>query len=228
MKFRDSNKTTLKETGPRDRWLLPYADLVTILLALFVVLYAAADHERAEAVASTLKGVPNGGSSVLPFEEKKKSHQISKDILSDPVLSKHAIVKETSSGVTVSLEESALFAAGDSALSFNARETLRVLAGKLADSKGSIRVEGHTDSIPISNQRFRSNWELSTGRAASVLLHLTNNGVEPSRLSASGYGGFRPVADNATAEGRRKNRRVDIVIVLERTKDRDENTHVIF
>lgn len=219
MKFRDSNKSTLKETGPRDRWLIPYADLVTILLALFVVLYAAADHKRAEVIASTLKGVPNGGSGLLPGGEEKKSLQITKDILSDPVLSKLTVVSETSSGVTFSLEESALFAAGDSALSLDAKETLKALAAKLAVSKGRIRVEGHTDSVPISNQRFRSNWELSTGRAASVLLLLTSNGVEPSRLSASGYGGFRPVADNGTPEGRRKNRRVDIVIELEHLQE---------
>jgi chemotaxis protein MotB len=76
-----------------------------------------------------------------------------------------------------------------------------------------VRVEGHTDDRPIKNSRWRSNWELSTGRAVAVLVLLHEQGVDPTRLAAAGYGEFHPIGKNDSEEGRAKNRRVDIVII---------------
>ena len=216
MKFRETRKQGSNENGLRNRWMIPYADLVTILLALFVVLYAASDQQRAADIASTFKGIPNGGIGILPDGDRERRHELSKDILNDPILSLESTLRETSRDVTITLPDTALFAAAEAEVAPEARRTIKRLAEKLASSKGLIRVEGHTDSTPISNQRFRSNWELSTARASSVLILLIENGVSPVRLSASGYGGFRPVGDNSTAEGRRSNRRVDIVVELKR------------
>lgn len=196
----------------RDRWIIPYADLVTILLALFIVLFAAADEQRAKVIASALKGIPDGGNGVLPGRKTPETKNENLSILNNPLIAKKAQFRSSRKSITVSLPDTALFAPGESEVTDEAKETLRILSEELSKMNGGIRVEGHTDSTPISNQRFKSNWELSTTRASSVLSILINFGVKPHRLSASGYGGFRPIADNKTREGRSRNRRVDLVI----------------
>ena len=203
------------ENHHNDRWLLSYADLVTLLLALFIVLYAASDHERAQQIAKSFSGGNLGGEGVLPehdalvgpddrFEEKLKSN---------PVLSGKTKMSQTERGFVVSLSEAGFFAPGDAAVKNEVAEVLKAISDSVTDAKLKIRVEGHSDSTPISNSRYPSNWELSAARASSVLIKLTETGIAPERLSASGYGGFQPVADNSTPEGRAQNRRVDVVIL---------------
>jgi chemotaxis protein MotB len=91
---------------------------------------------------------------------------------------------------------------------------LHALGPELAKRSVDVRIEGHTDDRPIHTARFRSNWDLSTARATAVLAKLAAESIEPSRLSAAGYGEFRPVASNATEEGRKQNRRVDLVVAF--------------
>ena len=88
----------------------------------------------------------------------------------------------------------------------------------LSSYSNGIRVEGHTDNVPINSAAFPSNWELSTARATNVLQHMMKQDFEPSQLSAAGYGEYRPVADNDTAEGKMKNRRVDIVLLSDQSE----------
>lgn len=223
----------------RDRWLLSYADLVTLLFALFVVLYAAADHERARTVAHSIAAefgvaafpssatvssnnaapleLMSNGRGILPGSDhllraRAKLDQAFKD---NSALAANARVTTTERGVVVSLAEAGFFAPGEAEVRPDALALLDALADPLYESDTMLRVEGHTDSMPISTARYPSNWELSAARASNVLAHLTQReqrAIAPARLSVAGYAGERPVADNATAEGRALNRRVDLVI----------------
>lgn len=199
----------------RDRWLLSYADLVTLLLALFIVMYAASDHERAKAIADSFSAANSGGDGILPENNslEVKTDKFEEKITSNPVLISKTKMQQTERGFIVSLSEAGFFAPGDAVISREVEEVINSISENIKDSKVNIRVEGHTDSTPISNSRYPSNWELSTARASSVLLRLTEKGIAPERLSAAGYGGFQPVADNSTVEGRAQNRRVDVVIL---------------
>lgn len=204
-------KSIETESRHNDRWLLSYADLVTLLLALFIVLYAASDRDRAQKIAESFASQNTNGDGVLPGNDSDKTTETK--ILENPVLMQKTKMRQTSRGLIISLSEAGFFPAGDATVSADAETVIKTLAETLKDTQTPIRVEGHTDSTPISSPRYPSNWELSTARASSVLARLLENGIVPERLSAAGYGGFQPVADNATIEGRAQNRRVDIVVL---------------
>lgn len=206
------------EGASRDRWLISYADLITLLLALFIVMYAASDRERAKIIAESFSA-ENGsespsGTGVLPGSESVKDEEkLQKVFLGNPVLSEKAKIKQTERGLVISISEAGFFAPGEAVIQSETEAIISTLADSLKESNTPIRVEGHTDATPISNAKYSSNWELSTARASAVLQKLVEFGITPERLSAAGYGGFQPIADNATAEGRTQNRRVDIVIL---------------
>lgn len=116
--------------------------------------------------------------------------------------------------MVIQLPQDILFASGSATVGQDGRQTLAEVAGVLADLPDrAFQVEGHTDNVPISTERFPSNWELSTARALSVVRLLVQGGVDPKNLSGAGYGEFQPVASNDDAEGRRKNRRIEIVML---------------
>lgn len=203
------------ESHSRDRWLISYADLVTLLLALFIVLYAASDAERAQRIASSFAAENGGGNGVLPGSAVPPNDRdkFQKTLSEDPVLLEKTKIHMTRNGLVISLAEAGVFAPGDATLGPEAVVIIRALSDRLKENNFPVRVEGHTDSVPISNAKYSSNWELSTARAANVLQKLVEFEIGPDRLSAAGYGGFQPVADNASPEGRAQNRRVDIVII---------------
>lgn len=223
---RGTNEET-SEGGLRDRWLVSYADLVTLLFALFVVLYAAADKDRARAIANaiteqTSKSAPKselpGGRGVLPGTTgvMQARAAVERVLESSAALRSRARVNVTPGGFVVSLAEAGFFAPGDTTVRKDAEVLLDALAEALrepAKHATRLRVEGHTDSTPIATARYPSNWELSSARAAAVLSRLLARGIPPARLSLAGYAGERPIADNATAEGRALNRRVDLVVL---------------
>ncbi|MGH9902381.1 MAG: OmpA/MotB family protein [Pyrinomonadaceae bacterium] len=214
----------------RDRWLVPYADLVTLLFALFVLLYAGADRDRARAVAAAMaaqfgeikRATPQspGGRGVLPEHDSLDGarREVARVFASNKTLSARARVSETERGIVISLAEAGFFAPAEAGVRADALALIDELAGALQREPGApVRVEGHTDSSPIATAVYPSNWELSAARASAVLARLAARGVNPSRLSVAGYGGERPIADNATPEGRALNRRVDVVVL--RAKD---------
>ena len=121
-------------------------------------------------------------------------------------------VTEGAFGITVEINASVLFAPGEAQLGPDAVRALKAVAQVVTDAEFPVTVEGHTDVTPIASAMFPSNWELSAVRASSVVRLFVENGVRPSRLTAAGYGDQRPVADNATAEGRARNRRVAILV----------------
>lgn len=203
------------EGHSRDRWLISYADLVTLLLALFIVMYAASDKERAKQIAESFAVQSLGGQGILPgsTSEADNRARFDHELLANPLLLQKTKMRQTSVGLTVSLSEAGFFAPGDAVINADAAEVINTIAASLQNNTAMIRIEGHTDSTPISNARYPSNWELSTARSSSVLARLIERGVAPDRLSAAGYAGFQPIADNSLPEGRSQNRRVDIVIL---------------
>lgn len=213
-------------SGQRDRWLVSFADLMTLLFALFVLLYASADKERARAVAEVLAGQINsgpthnndnmsGGNGVLPGSATvlETRAAIERVLLMNEALRARARVTNTEHGFVISLAEAGFFASGEAAVRTDAQHWLSALAAPLKAPGTTIRVEGHTDATPIATARYPSNWELSAARATAVLGQLTAQGIAPARLSVAGYASEKPLADNNTLEGRALNRRVDLVVL---------------
>jgi chemotaxis protein MotB len=209
-----------------NRWMVPYADLLTLLLGLFLVLVTAAKSEplkqppapkpvaSATAAQGPLKSAQNPqkkkmtGSDLLSAQLKQRLHMQGVEI------------RQQERGVVISLKENILFAPGSADLSPAARNTLKQLVGQLKKTLGAqprlIRVEGHSDNTPITTSRYPSNWELSTARATNIVRYLIEGKhYRPEQLSATGYGEFKPVAQNSSIEGKQKNRRVDIVVLNE-------------
>jgi chemotaxis protein MotB len=123
-------------------------------------------------------------------------------------------VRSSADGVTISLADDLLFASGNATLRPGSQDVLQRLAVLLGSLPNEVRVEGHTDNVPVNGGDFATNWELSTTRATTVLRYLTEEaGLDASRMSVAGYAETHPVGDNATPEGRALNRRADIVIV---------------
>jgi chemotaxis protein MotB len=209
------NTAVENEARHRDRWLISYADLVTLLLALFIVMYAASDKERARQIAESFNSQNTGGRGILPGgdSDKEERAKYEQQLMGNPILSPRLKIRQGSSGLIVSLSEAGFFASGEASINPESETIISTLADSLRAGAAQIRVEGHTDSTPISTGKFPSNWELSTARASTVLARFIERGIPPERLSAAGYAGFQPIADNATPEGRAQNRRVDVVII---------------
>jgi chemotaxis protein MotB len=136
--------------------------------------------------------------------------------LGGPNLQRDVTLRHDLRGVAVSLSEAGFFDSGQALLRVDSSAALHEVALALRDAGGPVAVEGHTDDRPIRNSAFASNWELSAARATTVVRYLVEQmAYDPLKLSATGFAEFRPVADNATPEGRAMNRRVDLVIVTE-------------
>ncbi|MCE1226130.1 MAG: OmpA family protein [Geobacteraceae bacterium] len=249
-----------------ERWLVSYADFITLLFAVFVTMYAMSqtDKKKVEEVAASLresfgystqaaagqKGVLQSQDikpipaikpemAVIPMINKmppagprqggmekgrgkgKAEEKEFKEIQSaiEAYLIKHGAQNKVTIGITrrglvVSLKEAGFFDSGSAVIKPAGYQLLNTILEAMTEYSNPLRVEGHTDNIPISTPVFPSNWELSVSRATNVLRYLQKNyDVEPGKLSATGYGEFRPTTENTTAEGRAKNRRVDIVLL---------------
>jgi chemotaxis protein MotB len=231
-----------QDSENHERWLISYADFITLLFAFFVVMYAVSVVNIGKyTVLSEALGDAFGGRgaasrtntqvevAALPLSniiahrraEAAKRDRERLDLLArklDSVLaplvkSGKVRVTRTARGVTLEINASVLFMEGDAGLTGNARETLQAVARLLKDDPHAIEVEGHTDTTPINNPLFPSNWELSAVRASSVVRLFEENGVLAKRLAALGRGANQPVASNDDAEGRARNRRVAITIL---------------
>ena len=224
-----------------ERWLISYADFITLLFAFFVVMYAISIvNEGKYAVLSEALGDAFGGRSIAPQahtsvepvlplshivnrkrleaarRERERMEILAKDLtatLMPLVKSGQVRVTQNARGIGIELNASVLFAQGEATLQQEAREVLGAVAGLLKDAPQRIEVEGHTDNLPITNERFASNWELSAVRAASVVRLFIESGVQDVRLSAIGHGATRPVAPNDTPANQARNRRVAVMIL---------------
>jgi len=214
-----------------ERWLLTYADLITLLLAFFIVMYSMSriDAKRFGKMAEALNGVLKGGTTVfenLTEDEVLKGHGLLKlgdlNMIQKQIEEKFDAMQRqedvqteiTERGLVVHIMESALFREGSASLEPKAIDVLNIIYDKIAPLPNHVRIEGHTDDRSINTPLFPSNWELSTARATQVVRYFIDNyGLPPDKISALGYGEFRPVRPNNSIENRAKNRRVDIVIL---------------
>ena len=209
----------------QDRWLVSYADLMTLLFALFVVLFATSRHS-AEALGKLSGAIHSGfagrstvadSSPVPAVEEKNGADALEgqlRAVLGDAIAKQAVGLKLTPDGLVLSFEELGFFHSGEAGLLPGQAATIEKAGTVLQQHGATLRVEGHSDDQPIHNAVFASNWELSAARAMTVLLLLVNEThYDPTRISVAGYGPYRPVADNGTVEGRQKNRRVDLVVI---------------
>jgi len=215
-----------------ERWLLTYADLITLLLVLFIVLYsmASVDQKKFEGMANSLAaifggmgraGVLEGGRSVMPgrmpFKERlnmQNTEEKVRHLIASMGLQGKVTTTYEERGLVISIKDSVLFVSGSGELTDGAREVVGRVGQILSTMDNAIRVEGHTDNDYLHNAIFFSNWELSTTRATNVLQFIIAHcGIEPHRLSAAGYGEYKPKYPNDSEENKAKNRRVDIVLL---------------
>ncbi len=234
-----------EEHENHERWLVSYADFITLLFAFFVVMYALSSINEgkyrilSESISSAFRNVPGSAATTLvqvspdapttipirkpqvanikPDINREKNRELlrskAKEIqtaLAPLVQQGQVRITEGALGITVEINASALFESGEARLQVPAVRALTAVGQILATTDFPITVEGHTDNAPINTPLYPSNWELSGARAASVVRLFIDNGVDPRSLTATGYAEQRPVADNASPEGRQRNRRVAI------------------
>lgn len=266
--MRQRNRRSRRADGheTRDRWMITYADLITLLLIFFVVMYAMSslDTDKYKIVTGALSktfktGSPvlEGGSGLLDSEQEQEESsggaesgdtdagsenaENSQDVqpserelafreqeaklaslmgvitsyVEDNNLGDQIFVADKPQGIAITLSDRFLFDVGRADLKPPALPALRQLSGLFRGIGASISIEGHTDNTPVSaGSRYNDNWELSGARALSVLrFFLDNEGLNPATFQYAGYADTRPAYDNATAEGRQKNRRVELIVL---------------
>ena len=265
-----ARKKSHEEHANHEAWAIPYGDLVTLMFAFFVVMYAVSSVNEgkyrvlADALAEAFGGPPKsmkplqvgrpqlgsapsdsaralpgsgqprvppvlGGRIRAPLaqrtagdaareRERAKLETIADSVqkaMGDLIDRKLIVVRRTEMWVEIEIRADILFDSGSAKMAAAAVPVLAELADILAPYPNRLRIEGHTDNVPIATWQFPSNWELSAARAASVLHIMTSQGLDPKRLSVLGLGEQQPKADNATHEGRNVNRRVVLVLLAE-------------
>ena len=193
-------------------WLITYSDMVTLLLSFFLLMYSfsvLSDDSKQELV-DELNTV---SANMIRREKPREDLELAAREIASQFRKDQAFVENTETEVTVGLSSEVTFASGDNALSDEARDALVKAAAILAKLPNSVRIEGHTDSIPVRGGRFSSNWHLSAARAQRVIRLLIASGLDPRRLEVVGFGDTRARGPNETPEGRAQNRRIEIKIL---------------
>ena len=250
-----ARKKEPEKAANHERWLVSYADFITLLFAVFVTLYAMSqtDKKKVEQVAESYRSAfgvtgisrvgkpsvtpkvdvapiptvkPQAQTPSVPKASKgsgktKATHKDFKQMLvslekklMDRKASEAVQVTVTPRGLVISLKEAGFFDSGSATIKPEAIPLLAEIAKVLEPYDNPLSFEGHTDNKPMRSALFPSNWELSSGRATAIARQfIEQHGVDPQLVSVTGYGEFRPVANNNTDEGRRQNRRVDIVML---------------
>lgn len=232
---RDKQKES-KDEEMNESWLLPYADLLTLLLALFIVLFAmsSVDAQKFQSMSNIFNEIFSGGTGIIdrsallengqhektnvpssreenPLEvvQEKINQYITENDLSDQLTT-----SLTSEGLLLTINDNVFFDSG----SAEVREEDILIAKEISellvmDPPSNIIISGHTDNVPIHNSLYSSNWELSAMRAVNFMkIILENPNLNPSLFSAKGHGEYNPIASNDTEEGKAKNRRVEVLI----------------
>lgn len=196
------------DEGESEGWLITYLDMITLLLVMMVVMLAFAG--KFNGVGEGSEALARQAGTVAPVElplpaappETAPAPDLGEDI--------EVLVEDRRISFRISSE--ILFESGQADLSLGGLALLRRLLPVLRESPHPIAVHGHTDAVPIHSVRYPSNWELSGARAGSVVRYFEANGIDKQRLRAVGFADTRPLADNASAEGRASNRRVELVL----------------
>lgn len=228
------------EKENKERWLLTYADLITLLMIFFTVLYALSKVEAAkfEALSTSLRFVFGGGGGLigqypgtglipLPLESESGLDIALEEYerhLAQTGLQEGTQAVLEDRGLVITIQEKLAFQPASADLTPRARLQLAILAKLLNQVNNYVRVEGHTDNVPVSGPRYTSNWQLSAARAANIAEFLVREGgVTPQRISAIGYGEYRPIASNASEAGRARNRRVEIILLNKKYDTTERN-----
>lgn len=214
-----------------NRWIVSYSDFTTVLLALFVFLFAlsSSDNINLNDFSRTIKkefkkekidNIKNKSESLdIGINEAARGDDLFELIKNNFESNEKIEVIKTQKGITLRLKDTLLFDSASASIKDNSIEAVKNIADFLTTIDNPIIIEGHTDSVPIKNSVYETNWELSTARAVNLIKYLTENyKLSPKRLSAVGYGEYSPVSDNTTNKGREKNRRVDIIILDNKIK----------
>tara|TARA_R110002073_G_scaffold89014_3_gene211030 strand:- start:34173 stop:34964 length:792 start_codon:yes stop_codon:yes gene_type:complete len=245
-----------EEVDNKERWLVSYADFITLLFAFFVVMYSisSVNEGKYKVLSDSLEGVFNSPQKAIlpiqvgdvpvksqsyqtpainimpvvktpdPLDEQKKIREIQEqeelnkiagefeDSFEDLIFEQKVSVQKKDDWIEISLDDTVVFSSGGVEPIDEALPIIEKIARIMQDHENAMLVEGHTDNMPIRSASFPSNWELSAARAASVVRYLSIEGISPSRMGAMGYGEFQPVVRNDTPQGRRKNRRVVLLI----------------
>lgn len=248
-----------------ESWLLPYADLLTLLLALFIVLFATSsiDAQKFAKISDSFSSILHGGEGLLESntsmtpgndtsstvidqnnEEEKKEESVASEeadnekdskadleaaeqeelkkiqekietYIKDKDLSDKFSTDLTDEGLLLTINDNVLFNSGSSEVSVSDEEIAKEISDLLVmDPPREVIISGHTDNVPISTSSYNSNWELSVMRSVNFMkIVLENDKLDPRWFSAKGYGEYKPIASNDTAEGREKNRRVEVLIL---------------
>ena len=243
-----------------EAWAIPYGDLITLLLAFFVVMYSMSSVNEgkyrilSDSLVAAFRGAPRTISPITSTKDASRGGQLAgvrptallklrdprptppgperrgsgatavpatplgqmaqqvRGALQGMIDSRQVEVRQSDRQLEVEIKADILFASGQAELAPAALPVIDQLAGILAPFPHAIRVEGHTDNLPIRNASYPSNWELSSARAAHVVRQLTDHGVAADRLQVAGFGAQHPIADNRDAAGRNANRRVVVVV----------------
>ena len=263
-----SRRKRHKEHANHERWLVSYADFITLLFAFFVVLYSSSqvDKRKVGKLAMAIQvafqelgvfqtsstRVPIDANEPMPFstvqaiENAQRTAALGRIVnstkgavesgsengdltnlqheleqaLAPEIKRREVALRREPDGLVVSLREVGFFDSGSAQMKATSQAAFSRIARLLAERQYRIRIEGHTDNVPIHTSQFASNWELSTGRATEMIQNLiTQYNFAPHRLSAAGYAEFHPIATNSTEEGRALNRRVDIVILGKQNRE---------
>lgn len=251
-------KKKKEEHVNHERWLVSYADFITLLFAFFVVMYSisSVNEGKYRVLSDSISSAfdPSEGGLPIKFNNPLKAPIIARPVSSNtdtadnsqsrnasafggveaskkdkialkkissrveeglsPLIDKKLVkIKKNDLWIEIEIKSSILYSSGSAQLQSKAVPVLRKVAKIVSDFENQVQVEGFTDNVPIDTDEFPSNWELSAARAASVVHLFSRYGVKPQRLSAVGYAEFKPIAKNNTAEGRRKNRRVKIIVL---------------
>jgi chemotaxis protein MotB len=231
-------------TVSQDRWLVSYADFITLLFAFFTTMYAMStvDGRKLGAMVTGLQVAfeapavvrTNARAAAPPAVVRIGDGDGVLEATLNDVRARLAVrlgreladgrVTLTSDhrGLVISLREAGSFESGSAVLSETARRAVSEIAAPLRQIGNAVRVEGHTDDRPIHTVRFASNWELSTARATAVVAVMVGEGIAPTQLSAAGYGEFHPALPNDSEETRARNRRVDVIVLNPATQAAEE------
>ena len=230
------------DDGGSPGWITTFSDLMSLLLTFFILLYSTAnvDEEKFQQISGSIQNVLSGvgGGGILEYYRTVPEvidddvlDMLNKEGIQDGILGMHnkvldyvtnedmdkeVTVNMNKRGVFVDIKEAILFDPGSAKIKDGGLDVLEKLEPLLNEFENDIVIEGYTDDVPMNSTIYPSNWELSTARAVAVLRDLSETrGINPERLSAVGYGEYKPIVANDSAENRAANRRVNILIIFE-------------
>jgi chemotaxis protein MotB len=228
------------EEHPDETWLVPYSDVLTLLLALFIVLFAMSqiDATKFQAMSESFSiafsgslGVLSGQPMIMPLpqpaageersQEEKETDQLQElqeklqGIIDSQNLSGQLETRMVEEGLLITIKDELFFRSGSASILPTSEPLAKALATLLTTISQKVAISGHTDNIPISTPEFPTNWDLSSKRAVNFLRYMLEREtlLRPERFSAIGYGEYRPLMPNSTAVNRERNRRVEVLIM---------------